>query len=71
MTITWDQPSKQKKIYARFDGDGILIDDIQLEQGDLTPYASPQVEAGFLFEENNVFFAHRSAAIRKSVRHFQ
>lgn len=55
LSITWNKPSRQRKLYPRFDGEGVLIDNIQLEEGALSEFEAPAVEAGFVTPSSNVF----------------
>ena len=62
LSNVWDNSSKQKKIYVRFDGRNVLIDQIQLELGDLTDYQSPETEIGFVTVSDNVFIQDKEPA---------
>jgi hypothetical protein len=55
MSSVWDKGSNQKKLYVRFDGRNVLIDQIQLELGDLTDYQAPETEIGFIADSDNIF----------------
>lgn len=60
LSCVWEKRSKQKKVYARFDGDDMLLDHVQLELGELSDYQAPEFEAGFLATPDNVFVQGRT-----------
>lgn len=62
LSCVWEKNSKQKKIYVRFDGRNVLIDQIQLELGDLTDYQLPETEIGFVTASDNIFIQHKEPA---------
>jgi hypothetical protein len=53
MTQVWDKPSMQKTAYVRLDSENgtVLMDRVQVEEGDLTGYAAPAVMLGVLGRE--------------------
>ncbi len=55
LSITWDKQSRQKRLYPRFDGEGVLLDNIQLEEGPLSEFEAPALDIGFLSSSPNIF----------------
>lgn len=56
-TFVWNKPSKQGRAYLRIDSRGddtLLLDNVQLEEGELTNYATAPVELGILAPQGNL-----------------
>ena len=60
-SVVWDKDSLRDKFYVRFDGDEVLIDNVQLEEGPLTAFDPGMIQAGFVTESNNVFYSKGGA----------
>ncbi len=56
-TFKWDKPTKQGRAYVRIDTRSeapLLIDNVQLEEGELTEYSPPPVELGIMSPDGNL-----------------
>ncbi|MBC2602746.1 sugar-binding protein [Puniceicoccus vermicola] len=51
----WNESSLRDKFYARFDGRQVLLDNVQLEEGDLSEYDAGILQAGLVSSSRNFF----------------
>ncbi|MBN1672057.1 MAG: hypothetical protein JXR37_13545 [Kiritimatiellae bacterium] len=68
-TFTWKEPTRTARGYVRFNagGGGVLLDRVQLEEGERTDYSPPPVMLGLMAAPRNIFARAADAAMTLKV----
>lgn len=53
--VNWNKPSKSHRAYVRVDADDVLIDRVQVERGQMTPFETSPAMVGLTCDQSNVF----------------